>query len=80
MERVNAQSGNGDNNGGKWPECGLCSLHPMDLLSEARGSEEGRQPEAVTILISHSQEDSDHFEDVPAVPVQVTKMQMDVSF
>ena len=46
-----------------------------------RGSrvEEGRQPEAVTILISHSQEDSDHFEDVPAVPV-VTKMQMDVSF
>ena len=47
-----------------------------------RGSraEEGRQPEAATILISHSQEDSDHFEDVPAVPVQVTKMQMDVSF
>ena len=47
-----------------------------------RGSraEEGRQLEAVTILISHSQEDSDHFEDVlPAVPV-VMKMQMDVSF
>ena len=42
---------------------------------------EGRGGEAVTILISHSQEDSDHFEDVlPAVPVQVTKMQMDVSF
>ena len=41
---------------------------------------EGRGGEAATILISHSQEDSDHFEDVPAVPVQVTKMQMDVSF
>ena len=40
----------------------------------------GEATEAVTILISHSQEDSDHFEDVlPAVPV-VTKMQMDVSF
>ena len=36
-ERVNAQSGNGDNNGGKWPECGAGSLHSMDLLSEARG-------------------------------------------
>ena len=41
----------------------------------------GEATEAATILISHSQEDSDHFEDVlPAVPVQVTKMQMDVSF
>ena len=37
-ERVNAQSGNGDNNGGKWPECGLCSRHPMDLLSELGGA------------------------------------------
>ena len=41
---------------------------------------EGGGGEAGTILISHSQEDSDHFEDVlPAVPV-VMKMQMDVSF
>ena len=40
-ERVNAQSGNGDNNGGKWPECGAGSLHSMDLLSEARGASQG---------------------------------------
>ena len=47
-ERVNAQSGNGDNNGGKWPECGLCSLHSqMDLLSEAASRE-------LAIRISHS--------------------------
>ena len=53
-ERVNAQSGNGDNNGGKWPECGLCSLHPMDLLSEL-GTE--------GILISHSEDDDSHSEE-----------------
>ena len=47
-ERVNAQSGNGDNNGGKWPECGLCSLHSqMDLLSEAASR-------GLAIRISHS--------------------------
>ena len=44
-ERVNAQSGNGDNNGGKWPECGPGSLHSMDLLSEARGGEPGQHSE-----------------------------------
>ena len=52
-ERVNAQSGNGDNNGGKWPECGLCSLHPMDLLSEL----------GEPILISHSEEEDSGFEE-----------------